>query len=69
MTPDMVHRIAQEIRAARSVLNADEQYWQTQPHSVGQIDAFQRINFWRTVVRGAEIRLSQTEDVLVSKGR
>jgi hypothetical protein len=69
MNPDTVHRLAQEIRIVRSFLNADELWWQKQPHSDGQIEAFQRINFWRTVVRGAEIRLSQTQDVAVVKGR
>lgn len=60
MTPDTVHRIAQEIRHIRATLTVEETWWQRQQKSATQEEGFRRINFWRRVLKDAEASLARS---------
>ena len=57
MTPQTVHRIAQEIQHQRGLLTTEETWAQKQPPSVTRDEAFRRVNFWRRVYKLAEQEL------------
>ncbi len=60
MSPDTVHRIAQEIRHRRALLTVEEKWAQRQVPSPMREDTFRRINFWRDVLKLAEHQLAST---------
>lgn len=59
MTPDTVHLIAQEIRHFRALLTVEETWAQHQMRSDTISEVFRRINFWRSILKVAEDRLSR----------
>jgi len=60
MTPDTVHRLAQEIRYMRGVLAKDEEWARLQPDSETRTQLFQINEFWRAVLKFGEDRLSRS---------
>ena len=60
MTPQTVHRIAQDIRHVRALLTVEETWTQAQEQSAMREEAFRRINFWRRVLKDAEHQLSRS---------
>ena len=58
MTPEAVHWIAQEIRNQRDALTAQEKWARSQAHSTAKIDLFERVNFWRDVLKYAERKIA-----------
>lgn len=63
MTPDTVHRIAQDIRHVRALFTVEETWLQKQEPSANREEAFRRINFWRKALDAAEHQLRDTESV------
>lgn len=63
MTPYLTHWIAQEIRHKRALLTVEETYVRVQPKTPTQHDAFERITFWRRVLKDAEHQLSRSDVV------
>lgn len=61
MTPYLVHWIAQEIRHRRALLTVEEAFWRTQDKGVSREQAFQRVTFWRRVLKDAEHQLSRVD--------
>lgn len=59
MTPDTVHRIAQQIRHFRALLTVQESWTQRQPKTDTRDELFREINFWRGVLKSAEHQLAQ----------
>jgi hypothetical protein len=57
MTPDTVHRIAQEIRHMRAFLTVQETWAQRQEKVAMRDEEFRRVNFWRRVLKHAEQEL------------
>jgi hypothetical protein len=58
MTPDTVHRIAQEIQKEKAKLTVEETWLQKQERSDTRDESFRRINFWRDIFKAAELKLS-----------
>jgi hypothetical protein len=54
MTPDTIHRIAQDIRHVRALFTVEETWLQHQEPSATREEAFRRINFWRKALVLAE---------------
>ena len=59
MSPHTVHLIAQEIRHIRAMLTVHETWAQQQERSETVSETFRRINFWRSILKVAEDRLSR----------
>ena len=59
MTPFTVHLIAQEIRHYRALLTVLETWAQQQDRCDAVSETFRRINFWRSVLKIAEDKLSR----------
>lgn len=66
MTPQTVHRIAQEIRHFRELLTADEKFLQRQEPTSLREEGFRRINFWRRSLKDAEYQLSRQDGTSIS---
>lgn len=60
MTPQTVHRIAQQIRHFRALLTVQETWAQHQEKSATRDELFREINFWRGVLKSAEHQLAQS---------
>ena len=60
MTPETVHRIAQEIRHTRAFLTVEETWAQRQEKTSQRDEEFRRITFWRRVLKYAEQELART---------
>lgn len=60
MTPQTVHRIAQDMRHIRALLTVEESWWQAQEKTEAREEGFRRINFWRRVLKDAEHQLSRS---------
>lgn len=58
MSPDMVHRMCQEIRHQRALLTAEEKWARTQPYSDTRVEIFQRINLWRDALDYIERKIA-----------
>lgn len=58
MTPQTVHRIAQEIRHIRALLTVEETWAQSQEKTAAREEVYRRINFWRRQLKTAEKELS-----------
>ncbi len=59
MTPDTVHRLAQEIRHERSLLTTRELWLQKQEKTAMRDEEFRIINFRKKVIRYAEQELGR----------
>jgi hypothetical protein len=59
LTPDTVHRIAQELRFLRGLLEAEKKWALVQTTGETQRQLLLRIYFWRGVLNTAEKRLSR----------
>lgn len=59
MTPETVHRIAQEIRHVRALLTVHETWTQRQEKAPMRDEEFRRITFWRRVLKHAEQELAR----------
>lgn len=57
MTPDTVHRIAQEIRNERALLTIRETWLQKQEKSTARDEEFRYINWKRRILKFAETEL------------
>lgn len=58
MTPQTIHRIAQDIRHVRALLTVEETWLQAQEKSETQQELFRRINWWRRQLKQAEHQLA-----------
>lgn len=58
MTPDTVHRIAQELRSLRALLTADLKWALSQPPSDMRRSFEHRVEFWREILNEAERRIA-----------
>jgi hypothetical protein len=58
VTPQTVHRIAQEIQKQKALLTVEQSWLQEQPKSDTRDEGFRRINFWRDIFKAAEAKLS-----------
>lgn len=59
MSPDTIHRIAQDIRHLRALLTVEETWVQKQGEGPMKDEAFRRINFWRSALKDAEQKLAR----------
>lgn len=57
MTPQTVHRIAQELQKFRALLTVEETWLQAQDDVIQRSECFRRINFWREIYKEAERKL------------
>jgi hypothetical protein len=58
VTPDTVHRVAQELRSLRALLTADLKWALSQPPSDMRKSFEHRIEFWREILNEAERRIA-----------
>jgi hypothetical protein len=64
MQPHTVHRIAQELRGIRGLLQAENKWAQYLPtRSPERMEVFLRIHFWRDVMKDAERRIVSGYDI------
>lgn len=61
MTPQTVHRIAQEVRQLHAVLTLEEKWAQHQPKTITRDEIFRRITFWRYMLRLTNLILGEYE--------
>lgn len=60
MTPDTVHRLAQEIRQQRALLTVEQTWVQKQEWTTMRDEAFQVIDYKRRVLKFAEHLLANS---------